>query len=97
MYVVSVELTICAGAMDRFVPLMRENAAASLRDEPGCLQFDVVRCEAAPNLILLWEVYTDAAAFAAHLKTPHFLAFDAAVADMVAAKTVRTGPRLHPS
>ncbi|MEM7522936.1 MAG: antibiotic biosynthesis monooxygenase [Pseudomonadota bacterium] len=39
--------------------------------------------------MFLYEVYDDAAAFDAHLASDHFKDFDAAVAPMVAAKTVR--------
>jgi quinol monooxygenase YgiN len=50
------------------------NAAASVRDEPGCLVFDVLRDRSDPDLVWLYEVYTDEAAFEAHMRTSHFLA-----------------------
>ena len=37
---------------------------------------------------MLYEIYDDAAAFAAHMRTSHFLSFDAASAALVADKTV---------
>ena len=95
MFVVWVELRVRADSLPAFLPLMIENAAASRR-EPGCVQFDVMCPEATPGLVLLYELYSDADAFAAHLKTPHFREFDAAVAEMVLSKTVHTGPRLFP-
>ena len=46
-----------------FRRLVLENAAASLRDEPGCRQFDVLTPEAGPgDRIALSESYDDAAA-----------------------------------
>jgi quinol monooxygenase YgiN len=78
------------GQLGAFLPLMRANAAASLRKEIGCLGFDVLLPEGGDQQeVFLYEVYADAEAFAAHLAAPHFLAFDAAVRHMVAAKTVR--------
>ncbi len=87
-YVVTVTFEIAADRMDAFMPLMRENAAASVRDEPGCLQFDV--CQGQGGHVFLYEIYTDRAAFDAHLQAPHFKAFDAAVVEMVTAKAVAT-------
>ena len=96
MYVVWVELRIKPEAMEAFMPLMLQNAAAS-RDEPGCRQFDVLRPESDADLVLLYELYDDAQAFAAHLATAHFKAFDGAVSGMVSSKTVHTGTRLSPT
>jgi len=39
--------------------------------------------------VVLYEIYDDRAAFQAHVKTPHFAAFDRESRDLVAAKTVR--------
>ena len=44
--------------------------------------------KARADRILLYEIYDDRAAFDAHIKTPHFLAFDEASAPLVADKTV---------
>jgi len=88
-YIVVVDLEIGADALAAFLPLMRQNAAASLRDEPGCRQFDVCHDPATPTAILLYEVYDDEAAFAAHLASTHYLAFDAATRAMIRSKAVR--------
>ncbi|HTW25666.1 MAG TPA: putative quinol monooxygenase [Acetobacteraceae bacterium] len=66
----------------------RENAAASVRDEPGCRRFDVLRPE-ADGPIALYEIYDDRAAFEAHLRTAHFAAFEAATKPLVRARAVR--------
>jgi autoinducer 2-degrading protein len=76
---------------DRFRRLIAENARASVRDEPGCRQFDVVIPQGAADRIVLYEIYDDAAAFDAHRKTSHFAAFDRDSAPFVAAKTVTLG------
>nr|WP_239482013.1 putative quinol monooxygenase [Pseudomonas insulae] len=62
------------GSREAFLDAMRVNAAASVRDEPGCLVFDVLQDRSDPLLIWLYEVYVDEAAFEAHMRTAHFLA-----------------------
>ena len=94
MYVITVEFEIDPERLEAFLPLMTENAASSVRDEPGCRQFDVCQDPEAANRIFLYEIYDDRAAFEAHLETPHFKRFDAAVSPMVTAKTVRALRRL---
>lgn len=89
MYAVTVTFEIKPGQADAFLPLMVENARASMRDEPGCQQFDVCR-GADSNVFFLYEIYDDEASFQAHLASAHYQTFDAAVADMVAGKDART-------
>lgn len=96
MFAVCVELQVKPGKMAQFLPLMQENATASLRDEAGCKQFDVARCDQDDHLVLLYELYDDAAAFETHKAAPHFKAFDAATAQMLVSKQVRTGTRIVP-
>ncbi|WP_372574311.1 putative quinol monooxygenase [Ruegeria jejuensis] len=87
MFAVTVTFTLKPGLRDAFLPLMVENAASSLRDEPGCQQFDVCLGQ-DPNTVFLYEIYDDSAAFDAHLESTHFKSFDRAVAAMIAAKVV---------
>ena len=90
MFAVVVTFDIHTADLERFMPAMIENARLSLEREEGCHQFDVCTDPARPNEVFLYELYRDAAAFAAHLDSAHFRAFDRAVAPMIAAKTVRT-------
>lgn len=86
MFAVLVTFQIKAGFMDSFLPLMKDNAEASLQKEPGCHVFDVCR---DGQEVFLYELYDDRTAFNTHLTSDHFLDFDAAVAAMVADKHVR--------
>lgn len=88
MYAVTVTFRLHPGRIDDFLPLMLDNARASRRDEPECRQFDVC-VDRAADRVFLYELYTARAAFDAHLAAAHFQAFDAAVADMIADKTVQ--------
>jgi len=88
-YVVVVDIVTRPGAAEAFAGLIAANAAASLREEPGCRRFDVCRSASDPNVFLLYEIYDDAEAFSAHLKAAHFLQFDRESAELVASKQVR--------
>lgn len=75
-FVVLPEFHVAPEKLSAFLAAARADAAASLADEPGCLQFDViVAAEEAPAKVLFYEVYADRAAFDAHLQTPHLAAF----------------------
>lgn len=95
-FAVCVTMHIKPEHMDAFLPLMHENAHASLSDEPHCHQFDVAIDAARPNEVFLYETYSNADAFAAHLETAHFKRFDVAVADMIVDKDVRTYEQVTP-
>ena len=90
MYAVCVKFDLKDGKTAGFMPLMRDNAQASLRTEDGCLQFDVLSDPDKPDTVFLYEIYADRAAFDFHLASDHFQSFDAATADMIAAKDIQT-------
>ena len=48
---------------------------AATRTEPGCVQFVALRAREEPDSFLLFEVYDDEDAFAAHRASPHFLKY----------------------
>ena len=88
-FAITVAFAVRPKRLATFLALVRENAAASLRAEAGCLSFDVLRpLSAGGPDVLLYEVYSDRAAFDAHLASRHFLSFDAATREMVLAKTI---------
>jgi quinol monooxygenase YgiN len=86
-----VDFRLKPGTSERFRSLIVENARASVRDEPGCRQFDVVTPNGESDRVLLYEIYDDAAAFEAHKRTPHYAVFDRESAALVAAKAVTLG------
>jgi autoinducer 2-degrading protein len=65
--IATVEIT--PGRIDEYLPLMMAHRARCLKDEPGTLQFEVLRPR-EDNKLLLYEVYQDEAAFQAHLSGP---------------------------
>ncbi len=90
-YAITVEFELNEGAEARFMELIRDTAASSVREEPGCMRFDVLTPDGdgPPRSVLLYEIYEDNAAFRAHCPTSHFLRFDEASRPLVARKTAR--------
>ncbi len=73
MHTVFVELEIRPHALDEFIAGIHENAQASLRDEPGCIRFDVHQDPAIPTRFYFYEIYTDSKAFEVdHKQAPHY-------------------------
>ena len=75
LFAIIVEFHLKQGARPEFRRLIDANADASVRTEPGCLQFDVLESEGEGDRVLLYEIYSDKAAFDAHLQTEHFRIF----------------------
>src|SRR5688572_29184160 len=93
MFSLVVQMTVRSGRREELLAGMAANAEASVRDEPGCLRFDVCSVEGDDNRFLLYELYTDAAAFAAHKAAPHFAEWRT-VAEQVVASQVNTAGEL---
>ena len=84
-----VRFEIAAGNDGAFLSAVMANAARSIADEPGCLRFDVLTPLEGPGTdVVLYEIYTDRAAFDHHLTTGHYLSFDAATRAWIASKSV---------
>ena len=73
MFSVVVQMQVQPGMREAFLTAMGENAASSVRDEPGCRRFDVCSVDGDDHRFVLYEHYTDAPAFDAHRAAPHFL------------------------
>ena len=89
MFAVVVTFKLKPGTAQAFNPIMNENAEASVRDEPGCSQFQVLHAEGDAETIILYEVYDDEAAFQAHLASAHFAIFDREAGPMIADKVIQ--------
>jgi (4S)-4-hydroxy-5-phosphonooxypentane-2,3-dione isomerase len=88
LFVIVVDFQLKPGTEKQFRGLIDANADASVRNEPGCLQFDVLEPEGEEGRVLLYEIYTDRAAFDAHLKTQHFHVFNSASESLYLRKSV---------
>jgi autoinducer 2-degrading protein len=83
MYAVIVNIRVKPGTAEAFLAACAGNHQGS-RQEPGNLRWDVIRVQGEPDRFVLDELYRDEAAFKAHQQTPHFFAWRAAVADLMA-------------
>ena len=83
MHVTLVHVNVKPEHVDEFVEATRTNQEASMR-EPGNLRFDLLRSPDEPTRFLIYELYRDAAAAAAHKETAHYLAWRDRVADWMA-------------
>ncbi len=90
MHVTLVHVHVKPEHVEAFVEATRANHEASIR-EPGNLRFDVLRSPDDPERFLIYELYRDAEAAAAHKDTAHYLAWRDLVADWMAEP--RTGVR----
>jgi quinol monooxygenase YgiN len=92
LFAIMVDFRLKQGTGPEFRRLIDANADASVKTEPGCLQFDVLEPEGEDDRVLLYEIYSDKAAFEAHLRTEHFRIFaGASEALCLEKKVIRCG------
>ncbi len=88
-FALTVRLEVVETDYAAFFVAVRANAAQSVAAEPGCLRFDVLMPVQGPaGSVLLYEIYSDRSAFERHLRSEHFLTFDAVTRSMILSKTV---------
>jgi quinol monooxygenase YgiN len=74
-FVLIVEFDVKPEHIEKFRQLIDTNAHASVANEPGCLQFDVLQKADAPEKFMLYEVYASEDAFKAHMPLAHTQSF----------------------
>ena len=72
MHSIFVTIRIKPGFTDQFTQASFGDAQGSVKDEPGCFRFDILKNSSDPNLFHLYEVYADEAALEAHRNAPHY-------------------------
>jgi autoinducer 2-degrading protein len=82
-FVLVVELEIFPSEIENFKKAISENGQTAVREEPGCRQFNIAFQRTDPNRVMLFEVYDNAEAFAAHQASAHFKKYAAATSSMV--------------
>ena len=78
MHAIFVTVKVKPESRDRFLEVIEHDATASVRDEPGCLRFEVLQDASDPDTYYFFEVYADEAALNAHRETPHFAVWNEA-------------------
>ena len=83
MYAIFVSVKIKPDKVDKFLEVIEDDSICSVRDEPGCVRFDVLQDTTDPLQYYFYEVYVDEAGFQAHTQTPHLARWRAAAAECV--------------
>ncbi|RYG48832.1 antibiotic biosynthesis monooxygenase [bacterium] len=77
------EIEIHPGDLEGYKAILKEEAAASVRLEPGVVSiFPMVEKE-RPTQVRILEIYASREAYQAHLKTPHFQKYKTTTLKMV--------------
>jgi quinol monooxygenase YgiN len=77
------KLQIDSAQLENYKAALKEHAETAVRVEPGVLTLYAVYEEKHPTNVTVFEVYSDSAAYHAHLKSPHFLKYKAVTKAMV--------------
>ena len=85
MFILSVNIRIKPENVDAWMAQALENARGS-RNEPGCRQFEVLVDPQDRTRVMLYEMYDDEQAFAAHQQTPHFRKYLAEAVPLLASR-----------
>lgn len=97
MFVVIVDIVVKREFADDFRAAVLRQGRDSLRLEPGCLGFDILRDPDDPARFTLYETYTDAATFHdIHRATPHFQDYARTTAPWVESKSMRPLHKIWP-
>jgi len=82
-YVRVAEIAIDPAQGDRYRAALAEEIEASIDLEPGVLALQAVSDRDNPARIIVFEIYTDEAAYMTHLETPHFHKYKAVAESIV--------------
>jgi autoinducer 2-degrading protein len=84
VYAIWVTVKIKPERLEQILTVIEDDSICSVRDEPGCVRFDVLQEQDDPYTYHFYEVYHDEAGFKAHTETPHLARWRAASAECVA-------------
>jgi quinol monooxygenase YgiN len=84
-FVLQVQIQVKPENVDKFMPMVLENAAAA-RKEPGCKTFDVLVDPTDKTKLMLYEIYADEKAFEEHQKGAAFKKYLAEAVPLLASR-----------
>ena len=76
-------ITVDASQLEAYKAILKEEAEASMRVEPGVRFLYAVSEKDDPTQFTILEIYDNEAAYKSHLKTPHFLKYKNGTIKMV--------------
>ena len=77
------EIEVDANYLAEYIAILKEEAAASVKIEPGVLAIFPMYQKDNPTQIRLVEIYANQSAYQSHLKTPHFQHYKTTTLKMV--------------
>ena len=77
------KIVIDSAYIDEYRAALAEHAAIAVKVEPGVLTLHAVYDKEHPAHVTVFEVYASDSAYAAHIKTPHFLKYKTGTMKMV--------------
>ena len=77
------EIEIFPADLEEYSAILKEEAAASVKLEPGVLCIFPMYQKESPTQIKLLEIYANREAYESHLKTPHFQHYKTSTLKMV--------------
>ena len=87
------ELEIVPAQLEKYHSAVKEEMEISVRTEPGVLAIYAVAEKDHPTRLRFFEMYADAAAYNAHIESPHFKKYVAITKDMITSrKLIDTTP-----
>ncbi len=97
MFAVIGKVRMKAAHRQAIIDALIADGKGSVENEPGCVMFNVVQDHQDENLLHLFEVYNDEAAFEAHKIAPHFVkSFEAIDGLLDGPLNLATGETLYP-
>ena len=82
------EIEVAPEHLDEYVAILKKEAAASVRLEPGVISIFPMSERDHPTRVRILEIYADRAAYEAHLKTAHFQEYKTTTLTMVKSLTL---------
>jgi quinol monooxygenase YgiN len=77
------KIVVDQAQLEQYKTILKEEAEASVRIEPGVLTLYAVSEKENPTHFTILEIYADSAAYKAHLQTPHFIRYKTSTKGMV--------------
>ena len=87
MYALVVPLKVKPEMREKFLAAAQEDSTCSVRDEPGCVRFDVLQDSTDLNRFFFYEVYLDESAVEAHRASAHYARWRAVAPEVLAEPT----------
>lgn len=92
MFCIWVTLRIDPARRSEFLAAITEDAVCSVRDEPGCIGFDIIELDEQQGRYALYERYVDETAFSQdHQQSPHYAVYRAVAQDLILEQDAQRG------